>query len=393
MDEQTTVIEKIRIGELSDYAAAFAASSPPPGTAPMTRIRALSQVKNPCAREDDIGLLVAYRDGRVIGYHGVMPGLLAVDGCISQVHWSTAVFVIEDCRGRGVGRQLIEAFKGLGKDMMVPGVMTTGAQGAYLSSGFGPLGMCSYFQLRVERVDRIASLFNALQTCAVAAGLPIGSPLSRLSGWMLKAQQKVFYRRAAAVLDPGQKAISWRRVDRIARYRIQAPKGRAIFLRGNDIINWMLANPWVYSRLDISPEDLAGEVRHYYFTKTRELFRYAAFEIFSGGTGDCSGFVVLSLSRNRGRAKVKILDHAADTPLAARAVGCLALSAARSILAGRIEIPTRLAPVFHEIPLLRPLLKHQELLCVGFPANPRSPLAASMGAIDLGIQDGDAGFT
>jgi GNAT superfamily N-acetyltransferase len=212
MDEQTTVIEKIRIGDLPDYAAAFAASSPPPGTAPMTRIRALSQVKNPCAREDDIGLLVAYRDGRVIGYHGVMPGLLAVDGCISRVHWSTAVFVTEDCRGRGVGRQLIEAFKGLGKDMMVPGVMTPGAQGAYLSSGFRPLGMCSYFQLRVERVDRIASLFNALQTYAAAAGLPIGSPLSRLSGWMLKAQQKVFYRRAAAVLDPGQKAISWRQL-------------------------------------------------------------------------------------------------------------------------------------------------------------------------------------
>jgi hypothetical protein len=214
-----------------------------------------------------------------------------------------------------------------------------------------------------------------------------------MSRWLLKAQQRVFYRRAAAALDPGREAVAWRRVERIERYRIRAPKGRAVFLRGNDIVNWMMAHPWVYSRQDITPEDLAGEVRHYYFTKTRELFRYAAFEIYSGGASACSGFVVLSLSCSRNRARVKILDHAADNPLVARTVCFLALSAARGILADRIEIPTRLAPVFHGKPLLRPLLKRQELLCVGFPANPGSPLAASTGAIELGLCDGDAGFT
>ncbi len=42
-------------------------------TLPITKHRALSYSRNPRAEEDDLVLLVAYQDNRVIGYLGILP--------------------------------------------------------------------------------------------------------------------------------------------------------------------------------------------------------------------------------------------------------------------------------------------------------------------------------
>ena len=393
MGDQALVIKRIRMAELPEYALTFTGTTPAPGAAPITRIRALSQVRNPCARPDDVALLVAYRDSRVGGYHGVMPGELVVDGRASRVHWSSAVYVAEADRGRGVGRQLIDAFKSLRKDLMVPGGMTDSAKGAYCSGGFRSMGNRVYYQLRAERIGRTAPFFKLLQPSGPAPGGAIAFPLSWLGRWVLELQKKHFYHRATAALSSSKTTIDWRPVDRIQRFTITAPKGRAIFLRGNDTVNWMLEHPWVYSWDKITPNDLRHEVRHYYFTKTRNLFRYAAFELYRDAENACRGFVVFSLSRTARRAQVKILDYAAKDPEVARGVCFLAMTAARQILADRIEIPPGLVSHFRDHSLLRPLLKEQALLSVGFPAGADSPLGASMGRVELGICDGDAAFT
>jgi hypothetical protein len=155
----------------------------------------------------------------------------------------------------------------------------------------------------------------------------------------------------------------------------------------------MLAAPWVYSWDSLPRERLADEVRHYYFTKTRDLFRYAAFEFEAPRSRDCGGFLVLSMMRSRRRATVKVLDHEMQGPAAAREACALAMAAARAILADRIEFPVDLAATFRNDPLLSPLIKPQSLVGVGFAAGNNSPLALSMGRIELGMCDGDAAFT
>jgi GNAT superfamily N-acetyltransferase len=392
MPTSPIVIKRIRLEALRDYARSFTGPSPTPGIAPITVIRACSQAKNPYARPADTALLVAVCGDRVVGYHGVVPGLLATDGSLSRVHWSSAVFVAEQYRGLGVGRQLIAAFKSLGKDVAVPGGMTPSAEGAYRSGGFQATGELNYFQLRLARIDRTAPLFQQIRAHASVAGKPLESPVKWLSRQTAKAQKAFFYRRAAARLPipPGKQ---WRPVDRLFRFDRRPPPGRAVFFRGTDAVNWMLARPWVYSRDEITAADLTHEVRHYYFTKTRPLFRYAAYELTARDGKSGRGFVVFSLSRSRRRTVVRVLDHEIQEAAMSRTACGLALAAARTILADRIELPPSLAAPFQNDTMLRRLIKPQSLTGVGYPGRQNSPLAGVMGHVELGLCDGDSAFT
>jgi GNAT superfamily N-acetyltransferase len=386
------VIKRIRLETLYDYARSFTGLSPPPGIAPITVIRARSQVKNPYARPADTALLVAVCGDRVVGYHGVVPGLLATDGSLSRVHWSSAVFVAEQYRGLGIGRQLIAAFKSLGKDVAVPGGMTPSAEGAYRAGGFRATGKLTYYQLRLSRIDRITPLIRQIRTRPSVAAKPLESPVKWLGRQTARLQKAFFYRRAADRV-PIPPMAQWRPVDRLVRFDRCAPPGRAVFFRGTEAVNWMLAHPWVYSRDEITAAHLAHEVRHYYFTKTRPLFRYAAYELAAADGNSCRGFVVLSLSRSRRRTVVSLLDYEIHGAAMCRTACALTLAAARNILADRIELPPPLAVPFQNDPLLRRLVKRQSLTGVGYPGRQNSPLAGVMGHVELGLCDGDSAFT
>ncbi|WP_417270560.1 GNAT family N-acetyltransferase [Celeribacter sp.] len=90
-------------------------------------------------------LIVAEKDGRVIGYAGLTGGMrLQFGERVMDLHH---LFVDEAHRGMGVGRALIEASRDLAKNMgcgrITVGTMTTNvaAQKAYLACGFDPVPM------------------------------------------------------------------------------------------------------------------------------------------------------------------------------------------------------------------------------------------------------------
>jgi len=391
MDDRRVIIEKIALADLPSYARSFIGSSASAGTAPITCIRARSQSANPYARPQDVALLAALCEEQVVGAHGVIPGLLARRGSLSRVHWSSAVYVADPFRGRGIGRRLVDAFKSLGKDVVVPAGITQGAEGVYHACGFKPTGRLNYFQLRVERIDRTPSPLRSPAPIRFFYGQRVESLLGWLARQSWRTQKAVFYRRVLSRLAPIDGL--WRAVRRIRHFDRVPPYDRTVFFRGTKAVNWMLANPWVYSLDATSIDDLRDEVRHYYFTKTRPVFRYAAFELVDPRTGADRGFVVLSLSRTRKRATVRILDHETPGSDAVRTAAGLAITAAKSILADRIELPPELAGPFKNDPLLQPLIKRQSPVGLGFSSSGHSPLAHALGRIRLSLSDGDAGFT
>ncbi|MFC1829598.1 GNAT family N-acetyltransferase, partial [Thermodesulfobacteriota bacterium] len=56
---------------------------------------------------------MAYQGNDCVGYHGLLPGMLLIDGQLSKVYWATAFFVSPEIRGKGVGKRLLGEIKKL----------------------------------------------------------------------------------------------------------------------------------------------------------------------------------------------------------------------------------------------------------------------------------------
>ncbi len=158
--------EEIKLKDLDSFARSFFERSGPDDILPISPQRVLAHTHNPCARPDDIVLLVAFIGNQCIGYHGLLPGLLNHDDKASRVFWATTFYVSEAHRGQGIGKLLIEKIKALNVDFAVTG-MTRAAEKAYLQSGLKTLGPIVFFQLQIKqrvgfkafhRIQKISSM-------------------------------------------------------------------------------------------------------------------------------------------------------------------------------------------------------------------------------------------
>lgn len=74
---------------------------------PFSRIRATQYVANPYANNDDPLWLIARHQERIIGYIGMIPDMLNVQGAQQKVCWLTSVWVSPHWREKGLGTELI----------------------------------------------------------------------------------------------------------------------------------------------------------------------------------------------------------------------------------------------------------------------------------------------
>lgn len=76
---------------------------------PISFHRAISQVHNPRADEDDILLLIAYENDQLLGYLGVLPDFLFTSsGENKKIGWLSCIWVAENARGKQVANTLIK---------------------------------------------------------------------------------------------------------------------------------------------------------------------------------------------------------------------------------------------------------------------------------------------
>jgi hypothetical protein len=74
---------------------------------PITKHRALAQIKNPRARPEDVVLLIAYDGDTICGYIGVLPELIFLEGRGYRVGWLTAWWRRPDPKYAGLGLTLM----------------------------------------------------------------------------------------------------------------------------------------------------------------------------------------------------------------------------------------------------------------------------------------------
>lgn len=390
-------IEKIKLKELYKFARNALNQSPYQAAAPISLRRALSQSNNPCGRPDDAVLLVALRDGKCVGYQGLLPGLFCYNGELQRVHWSTAFFVSPDYRGEGVAGCLLKEVKKLNVDFPVTR-MTESARQAYLKAGFKELGNLTYYQLRMEKIRKLDAIF---QEAEASLGLDtdpdemskLNSAARRGEGALYQRSKKIFYRQLLADLKPKQQAFEHEAVaqidaqaQQIIRRQLKSPR----FFRGIEAINWMLQYRWMISARH---EKTEAEREPYYFSLVSELFDYVALEIYSANEKVFKGFLILSVLVKKGRTWVKILDFAFKDPNDGELAAYFGLIYANTFSADRLEFPARLLDYFGQNPLLQPLIKKQQRLYLFYPKTHGSVFEACIGGIELDYCDADTAFT
>lgn len=390
-------IEKIKLKELYKFARNALNQSPYQAAAPISLRRALSQSNNPYGRPDDAVLLVALRDGKCVGYQGLLPGLFCYNGQLQRVHWSTAFFVSPDYRGEGVAGCLLKEVKKLNVDFPVTR-MTESARQAYLKAGFKELGNLTYYQLRMEKIRKLDAIF---QEAEASLGLDtdpdemskLNSAARRGEGALYQRSKKIFYRQLLADLKPKQQAFEHEAVaqidaqaQQIIRRQLKSPR----FFRGIEAINWMLQYRWMISARH---EKTEAEREPYYFSLVSELFDYVALEIYSANEKVFKGFLILSVLVKKGRTWVKILDFAFKDPNDGELAAYFGLIYANTFSADRLEFPARLLDYFGQNPLLQPLIKKQQRLYLFYPKTHGSVFEACIGGIELDYCDADTAFT
>lgn len=76
---------------------------------PITHHRALSQIKNPRAADEDVLLTLAFEGERLAGYLGTLPDELKLKDKVIKYAWLSTLYVSENFRGKRIAQQLLES--------------------------------------------------------------------------------------------------------------------------------------------------------------------------------------------------------------------------------------------------------------------------------------------
>src|SRR4030042_1368284 len=102
---------------------------------PITKHRALSHLFNPRASDDDLLLLLALEDNRMVGYLGILADFLYDRDTVYKVGWLSASWVDPSMRRKGIaGKLLHEALDAWNNHILVGDWVPT-SFGVYQKSG------------------------------------------------------------------------------------------------------------------------------------------------------------------------------------------------------------------------------------------------------------------
>jgi len=352
LNDDPIEIRKIKLKHLDEFAC-NSFSDPAFGeVAPISLLRAESQSRNPQGEPNDIALLVALLENRCVGYHGLLPGLLKNKNTVSKIYWLVTFYLDAAFRGKSYGKRLVSEIQNINVDLVTTGI-TEAAAGVYRSAGFQQLGELPYYQLRPDNTDVFTMVLRNL-----------------------KSKAKEFMSKSVNQLN-GKFKTTTARQDTIISFQ-----------RDIQTINWMIRNPWVVSR-----QEAREDVKHYYFSRIRDLFKFVPLEIFAPDGKTRKGYLILSISRSKNRTTVKVLDYYFYDPKDLFMAGYFATKYANDYRADRLEFPVGLKTFFGDQSSLTRRVKRKGRQYLFHPRSNDSPLARLAKRIELNYCDSDTAFT
>jgi GNAT superfamily N-acetyltransferase len=394
MTEERIRIERIKVGDLENFAKTMLSSLKHYHLVPITLQRAIAHMHNPYAAAEDVGLLVAYYGDECVGYFGIIPIMLKHGDQLSKVYWFSTWLVSPKYRGRSIGSLLMEDALSMDHDYMIVG--SGPARKVCRRFGFYELPPLTYYSLDMSGMGRLNPttwLFRLIRRILSPFKIKIiiSNQLTKFVERLLSPIAKlIFYRLGSHHGKDVLTSFSFDKVKEISNHDVDLVEYQpeVSFYRGVEAINWMLKYPWV-----VQPGKSATEKLGFYFTDVRDVFSNIAIEVYSKDTKEYKGFVIMSYSLIGESAVLKILDVHLLTENDLRSVLPLAIYYGRKFNADKIELPGNVAERMQSRIIRRLLLHEKQRIYQCHPRDDDSPLGQRWREIKLNYSDGDMPFT
>lgn len=384
-------IERVRVRDLHTFARRFLARAREHDVIPISEPRARAQSRNPYADPDDIGLLVAYGDGRCIGHLGVLPGLLQVGRSRVKVHWMTTFFVSPELRGQRIGARLLSALLDLRYDVFATAFTPTAGR-VLTASGFTEFGPVGFRTVDLRRAAPWTAPIVALQRGLRLKGKASSRAAKfarRLARWTGAPSRDFLYALLIRSYEALSGSVRGVEVQSISQQTCAGMDMRKYhFVREAEVVNWMLRNPWL---VESSHPPVSASAR-YHFKHVLPTFRRIAIELRSSA-GECRGYLILSVAEVRERRVLRILAHHLVEEGDYYAAITRAFREARTYGADSLVFPDSFGPFLQRGVLLRLLTRQSRRMYLFHPGKPDGLVSRSMREIQLSYCDGDTAFT
>ena len=296
--------ERIPVKELYEFACTACDDPERFPVVPITQERARAQSTNPVAAPNDLALVVAYLDDKCVGYLGNLPCILRRDGVDHVFNDLTTIFIDRSLRGSGAATKLMQRLVDEKRDFFITGYNATAE---------------AFFRQRKEwfffagPLVHVRIHLNPLSSATWYLRHRFSKgPLRRLAALAFEASRlfrtvvngHLRYRLLRPAVDRKHANVEARSVEEVHPIGATAAPGsndsRISFPRNEDVVNWMIQNPWV-------SEDMSRAC-NYAFSYRRRLFKYRAFELFDRTTEEYLGYTVFSVTEKQGLRALKVLD-------------------------------------------------------------------------------------
>jgi GNAT superfamily N-acetyltransferase len=393
MPDDEIHIAHIAVKELEAFATQVIEQAKEGQFIPITLQRARAHAHNPAACPDDIALLVAYQGQELVGFFGILPILLQNGEKVDKVHWFSTWRVLPQLRGKSVGSLLMKEALSLGLDVMIVG--SGPARKVCRRFGFWERSPLVYYRLDLTGMGKLnpaAWLMRLLRRLLrpFKVRLPVENGLTRFTARLLSGLTRPFFTawllRASAGGLEGIKVVETNSV-RAETPAQKAGLPRVHLRRGPEMVNWMLAYPWV-----VEPGQSPTENMDFYFSDVRPTFRSFAVEIIDS-QGEYHGYVVFQVSRLHDQVEAKILDVSLAEPADRRCLLGLAARYAARYHASQVDLPAEAVAGLRKSTLGRLLLQRRERIYQCLPKEPGSALSLAWPEIHFSYSDGDMPFS
>jgi GNAT superfamily N-acetyltransferase len=350
---------------------------------PISNSRARAWAANPHAKPDDVVLIVARVDGRCAGYLGLLPGHVRVGSRVEPVNWLSTLFVPEALRSQAIGGLLLMRAISLGRSLAAIG-SSDEAEATYRAIGFAPPLEVAYFELDLlRRLNWPGLPLRALRLGLQRSGRAVPRPLDVA----VDACAEI----AGRLMLPTLQVLAERK---LGRWRAQPlerlPEGAgaqgsgAYCVRDRELLEWMLAHPWVST-------SRAGEPQGYFFDDFREESFHRAYEVRAVASQAPLGWVVLWFDAQGGRRRLHVLDHGLEPAHAGAALVVVALAEARRQRANLVFLPEVCGAALRELGWAAGGFRAARRRSFYRP-HPSSELRGALAELRLHYADGDIGF-
>ncbi len=253
---------------------------------PITRHRGLSHINNPANASGDVLLLIAFIDGVMAGYLGVLADDIQTgDGSAVHCGWMSCIWVSEHYRGRRIAQQLVEAALEAWDYKLIATEATPVAERLYYKTGyftgFGTLsGLRLYRRSDLKWIMYKKGRLQSLQALWGFADAVINcfGDLRIRNTPPLPAQYRV--------------VIAETLPDDLHAFLGEQMRGN-FFRRNAESLQWMMRYPWI-----LKTGEAGNQPERYFFTATDAGFDFIPVAVRDGSGALCA-FLLFAKRSNR----------------------------------------------------------------------------------------------